>query len=435
MAATTFVLPPTFTQMGTRSKLLALKALTRGFRGLLPVLEIARQELGDIFQVNLPGFHSVFVAHPHGLRQVLVDERDAYLWRPHDDPVARLLRQGILVVDGEMHDRLQAILLPSNLPKHFVPRSQNIWQKVDCIIDTWKPGRTYNMFVEMRKIALIIFEHVYFSYDLLPEMGIIWRPLLKALHYISPGKWILTGVSDPPSEIATLDAHLFALIRQRRSHPHSSDDLITHLVQALDDDHLIRDQMLTMLIAGHDTSTAHLAWTLYLLGTHPAWQERVQRQIQDELKGAPPTPADVNRLTILDQVVKESLRLYPPIHVGNRFTARDVTLMGYYIPRGTRVMLSYYLVQRHPDYWDNPWDFRPERWQPDFRPAPFSYVPFGGGPRNCIGGAFARLEVRLVLARILQRVHLQLQNNKVSTSMGASLDPYPNVNMRVEVLQ
>ena len=154
--------------------------------------------------------------------------------------------------------------------------------------------------------------------------------------------------------------------------------------------------MMTMLIAGHDTSTALLAWTLYLLGAHPDWMDRVQSEIRETLGSSPPTPENTRSLTALDQVIKESLRLYPPIHVGNRFTARDVDLMGYTVPAGTRLMYSIYLVQRHPDFWDDPAEFRPERFDSGYqtRVAPFTYLPFGGGPRNCIGGAFAQLESR-----------------------------------------
>jgi cytochrome P450 len=157
---------------------------------------------------------------------------------------------------------------------------------------------------------------------------------------------------------------------------------------------------------------------------------QAQAEIGHVLGEQPPTPQNVGGLSVLDQIVKESLRLYPPIHVGNRFAAQDVELAGYHIPAGTRVMVSYYLVQRHPDFWDAPDEFRPERWAGGFRPAPFSYLPFGGGPRNCIGGAFAQLEARLVLARILQRFDLVGHGRKARAHMGATLEPHPGVPMR-----
>ena len=422
--------PPTVAKMGPRAGLSALKALGGGFGGILPILETVQREVGDVFQITLPGFRPVFVAHPDIMRQVLVDDRDAYLWRPADDPVARLLRHGLLVTDGQEHADLRTVMDPSSHRKHFVSRCESIWQESDRILDTWQPDASVDMLVEMRKLALIIFEQVYFSHDLGPELETIWRHMLKALAYIGPGLWVVKGAGAPPAEVAVLDEHLHALIRQRRVDPIPPDDLLTHLVQSLDDDDLVRDQMMTMLIAGHDTSTALLAWTLYLLGQHPQWMAQAQAEIRDVLGEQPPTPQNVGGLAVLDQVVKESLRLYPPIHVGNRFAAQDVELAGYHIPAGTRVMVSYYLVQRHPDFWEAPAEFRPERWAGGFRPAPFSYLPFGGGPRNCIGGAFAQLEARLVLARILQRFDLTGHGRKARAHMGATLEPHPGVPMR-----
>ncbi|MCS7220033.1 MAG: cytochrome P450 [Anaerolineae bacterium] len=427
--------PPTIAHSSASIGLSALLRILRGdFGGILPILEMMHREIGDVFQLNLPGFSPVVIAGPQALRQVLVDDRDAYLWRPNHDPVARLLRRGILVTDGEEHARLRRIMDPSSHRKHFIPRSRHLWQLTDRVVDTWQPGRRYDMLVEMRKLALLIFEDVFFSHDLLPELDAIWQPMLKTLAYISPGMWVLTGAGDPPRETRALNQHLFTLLRRRRTDPNPPDDLLTHLIQNLDDDELVRDQMLTMLIAGHDTSTALLTWTLYLLGQHRRWFDAVQEQIRDELGRQPPTPENVGRLTVLDQVIKESLRLYPPIHVGNRFTAREVELSGYRVPAGTRIMVSYYLVQRHAAYWEEAAAFRPERWQGEFRPAPFTYVPFGGGPRNCIGSAFAQLETRLVLARILQRYDLTLCNHRVSTYMGATLEPRPGVIMEVHPL-
>lgn len=423
--------PPTTTQLRPQTGLLALRAMRRGFSGILPVLEIVWRELGDIFQLILPGFSPVFVAQPEAIRQVLVEQRDAFLWRLPQDPVTRLLRRGLLVTDGEDHRTLRAIIDPSSHRQHFAPRSEHIWRVCDRVLDQWQSGCTYDMLMEMRKLALLIFEHVYFSHDLLPELDTIWQPMLTTLDYIGPGWWVLFRANNPPRESHILDEHLYALIRQRRAQPGPPDDLLTHLVQHLEDDGLVRDQMLTMLIAGHDTSTAHLAWTLYLLGKHPHWLDQVQNEVRQKLGAYPPVPENVAHLHILDQVIRESLRLYPPIHVGSRLAIRDVELGGFRLPAGTRVMLSYYLVQRHPDYWEAPDNFQPQRWAEGFRPAPFTYLPFGGGPRNCIGASFAQLEVRLVLARLLQRFQLSLRSHLVSPHMGATLEPHPTVNMQV----
>ena len=428
------VSPPLASQIGSRQALMALRALRHGFDNMLPVLEMVHRQLGDVFQIPLGNFRPVVVASPRGLRQALVERRETFRWRPKDDPVTRLLRRGILVTDGELHDCLRAVMATSNTRRHFALRSQDLWREVDRLTANWQSGQRYDMFVEMRKLALAIFERVYFSYDLWPELPRLWDAVMAALQYISPGMWIFLGASDPPKSVRRLDEHFYALIRQRRADPQPPDDLLTHLVQALEDDELVRDQLITMFIAGHDTSTAALAWTLYLMGRHPYWLTRACDEVRQILGRTPPTPDTVDNLDVLDQIVKESLRLYPPIHIGNRFSVQDVELDGYQIPAGTRVMLSYYLVQRHPDWWEAPDEFRPHRWEGDLRPHPFTYLPFGGGPRNCIGGPFAQLEMRLVLARLLQRFDFVLRRQDVRAQMHAALEPHPGVEMEVHRL-
>jgi len=196
-------------------------------------------------------------------------------------------------------------------------------------------------------------------------------------------------------------------------------------------DGLIRDQLLTMLIAGHDTSTALLAWSLYLLGKHPGELERVRAEVDQMAGRQPPDLETVNRLERMDQVIKEALRLYPPIHIGNRKAAIDLEFKGYEIPAGTRVVYSIYLSHRQEKYWPDPKRFDPDRFSPEQSQARphYAYVPFGGGPRNCIGLAFAQVEVKIVLARILQNFDLELLDTRVRPHMGATLEPRPGVRM------
>jgi cytochrome P450 len=192
--------------------------------------------------------------------------------------------------------------------------------------------------------------------------------------------------------------------------------------------------MLTMLIAGHDTSTALLAWTLYLLGAHPDALARVRDEVDNVIGDAEPAPELTHQLTYLEMVLKETLRLYPPIHMGNRQAQANLDFGGYHIPRSNRVMLSIYASHRDPAHWDEPDAFRPERFDPHQRgegPPPFTYIPFGGGPRNCIGAAFGQEESRIVLARIVQQFDVTLVNHDVHPHMGATLEPRPGVMMRV----
>jgi cytochrome P450 len=272
--------------------------------------------------------------------------------------------------------------------------------------------------------------------DFLPEVERMWQAILATLGYISPGLWMIwkgaprQGYDDG---LRQMDTYLYQIIRARRAHVGEATDLLGLLIEAGLNDDLIRDQILTMLIAGHDTSTALLSWMLVLLGQHPQAMEQARHEVRTVLGQAEPTLAHLPQLVYLGMVMDEALRMYPPIHLGSRVAAEDLEYEGYRIAAGTRVMYSIYLTHRLPAYWPEPSVFRPERFGPDApRPQPYTYLPFGGGPRNCIGAAYAGVEVKVVMARILQRFDLRLQPGaRIHAHMGATLEPRPGVPMIV----
>lgn len=230
-----------------------------------------------------------------------------------------------------------------------------------------------------------------------------------------------------------VDACLHALIQERRRSPTHGEDMLSLLVAEPGiDDGLIRDQMLTMLIAGHDTCTALLSWALYLLGCHPVAMGRAHTEV-DTLGTEAWDTSKVESLPFLDGVVKETLRLYPPVHLGMRLAARDLSFHQYRIPAGSRVLYSIYLTHRRAENWPDPDRFSPGRFSDTThgsRP-PYSYIPFGGGPRNCIGASFGLHETKAVLARLLQKFEFELLPGEVRPHMGATLEPHPGVPMRV----
>jgi cytochrome P450 len=293
------------------------------------------------------------------------------------------------------------------------------------------------MLVEMRKIALLILIETLFKVDFTPDMRRLWQSILKTIQYISPGVWLISrhiprfGYA---GALERMDEYLYRLIRLRRQHIGDDDDLLGLLVSTQElDDHLIRDQLLTMLIAGHDTSTALLSWALYLLGQHPEIMRCAQQEVNRVLGEGLPTVENTTGLRYLDQIIDESLRLYPPIHLGSRVAAIDLDFQGYTIPAGARVMYSIYLTHRLPQYWENPHTFDPDRFSSENSKnrVPYTFLPFGGGPRNCIGAAFAQVESRIVLSRIFQLFDLELVKRRVHAHMGATLEPRPGVSMKV----
>ena len=399
----------------------ALRALIKEGSPLGP-LQVMAKQIGHFFQIPIPGFRPFVVFGPEANRKVLVTERNKVLWR-NSDPVTDLLRRGVLVTDGEEHDRYRGLMEPPLHPSQLSNYTRMMIEQTDRVSSTWQEGETVDMLVEARKIALLIIMQALFSKDVWDDLPRIWTPIRKAIQYISPGIWILwrriprVGFK---KYLKVLDEYLFGIIAERRKRQDSARDLLQHLIDAGLSNDVIRDQMLTMLIAGHDTSTALLAWTFASLGQHPDVQARLVKEV-DALDKSP----------LLDQVIKESLRLYPPIHIGNRLVAEEMEFSGGNVPAGERMFYSIYLTHRDPGIWENAEDFCPERFAHGRKTPPFSYVPFGGGPRACIGAAFGQAEARIVLRRLLQTHRFEFTDHKIHAHMGATLEPRPGVMMKV----
>ena len=398
----------------------ALSALLKEGSPLGP-LKVMAQHVGRFFQIPIPGFRPYVVFGPEANRKILVTERDKVLWR-NTDPVTDILQRGVLIVDGEEHDHYRRLMEPPLHPSHLPEYTSRFLFHTDRVSVQWHDGEVVDMLVESRKIALLIILDTLFSKDAWDDLPFLWTPILKAIEFISPGMWIFWRNMPRPGykkHLKILDDYLYRLIAKRRMGIFEPD-LLQHLVDAGLSDDVIRDQMLTMLIAGHDTSTALLAWTFALLGQHPDIHQRVVQEV-DTLEKSP----------LLDQVIKESLRLYPPIHIGNRRVEKEMQFTEGSVPAGERMFYSIYLTHRDPSIWENAEEFCPERFAHGRKTPPFSYIPFGGGPRACIGGAFGQAEARIVMAHLLRTYKFEFTNHKIHAHMGATLEPRPGVRMKV----
>jgi cytochrome P450 len=433
----------------------ALRALLH-HRHILAALETVHADLGDVFRLPLPGFAPTVLVGPEANRLVLVQEKENLLWRAERDPVTRLLRHGLLVEDGESHDALRRQMNPALHRTMLEGYVEIMWRATDEALAEWRTRiplggaqnvGEFDMLDEMRRLALVILTRTLFRADIAPQLDSLWQAILGTLKYISPGVWLVWPEAPRPGyrrALAEMDGYLYTLIAQRRSlmglsgndpsvSPDADSDMLGSLIASSMGDDLIRDQLLTMLIAGHDTSTALLAWALLLLAEHGDIQSRIVDEIQNLPSDRPPTFAELVTLESLDRAIKETLRLYPPIHLGSRQAATSIDFQGYHIPAGTRVIYSIYLSHRHPAYWENPNRFDPDRFAPELvkqRP-PYLYLPFGGGQRNCIGTAFAQVEAKIVLARILQQVGLAPSKTSTRPRMGATLEPQPGAPVQI----
>ena len=244
------------------------------------------------------------------------------------------------------------------------------------------------------------------------------------------------------ASIAVLDARVQRMIDARRAAATPSEDLLTHLLRARDeddggvmDDKQMRDEILTLFVAGHETTANGLAWSIYLLAKHPEAYAKARAAV-DALGGREPTLADLDGLEFLTRVFKEALRIYPPVYLYSRVAITDVTIGGYLVPKDTILLVSPFSIQRRPDLWPDPLRFDPDRFTPEAEEARprDAWIPFSDGPRVCIGMHFAMIEAPLVLATLLQRADFELTSDAeiVPGHESATLRPRGGIPVRVK---
>jgi cytochrome P450 len=236
---------------------------------------------------------------------------------------------------------------------------------------------------------------------------------------------------------------IMGFINERRASGKDQGDLLSMLLLAIDEENggqmtnkQVRDEVMTLFIAGHETTANALAWTFYLLAQHPEVENGLVNEITDMLGNRRATTSDLPSMPYASMVMKESMRLYPPAWVVTREAQEDIELRGYSIPKKSLVMLPIYAVHRDPRFWDEPEAFRPERFDTGWedRVPKYAYLPFGGGPRVCVGNQFAMMEAQLVLITVLQRVRLTLLPGKqVVPQPLVTLRPYLGIQMQISV--
>jgi len=240
--------------------------------------------------------------------------------------------------------------------------------------------------------------------------------------------------------VRELDAIVDRIIQQRRASGEDTGDLLSMLMAARDEDgsamsdRQLRDEIMTFLLAGHETTAVSLSWTLYLLSQHPEAGHKLRQELDVVLRGRTPQLEDMARLPYTDKVVRESMRLYPPAWSLARTTAKEIEVGGYRLPVGANIVMSPWIMHRDPRFFDRPEQFDPDRWTAEAtqKLPRFAYFPFGGGPRLCIGASFAMMEATLLLATIAQRFHLSLvPGHPVTPQPGITLRPRHGIRMKV----
>lgn len=353
---------------------------------------------------------------------------------PADSSAARI-STGLLAMNGDKHRQQRRLMMPSFHRQQVNGYHEAMVGQIERVLSRWSAGETRDMAHEMQELTLGVALKTLFSLDTTPEartlgqlfkesLEISFSPLEMALPMELPG----TGRYRLLRLAERIEAYVRALIAQRRTLGDASQDVLATLIaardeegQALSDDELI-GQTYTLFAAGHETSSNSLAWTLFLLDQHPEVLADLHDELHAVLGGAVPSLEQLAQLPLLDRIVKESLRLMPPASILVRQSTVPFQLGGFALPRGTTVFLSPFITHRIPEHWDAPQAFRPERWE-RIDPSLYTYLPFGAGPRMCIGTTFALMEIKLALAMIVQRFRLALPS-------GARVDPELRLTLR-----
>jgi len=412
----------------------ALGALLSGGT-ILDALSQLVERCGEPLRLRLMGFDAVVAAGPENVRRVLLDPGGRLSCRLKDDPVVGLCGRGLLVVDGELHRNLRRLSEPYLRGDRLEGYAGSVLSRVDRLVAGWPRRGQVELMGELRRLTLEILLEALFGLD--PEPAeTLERGTRAAGDYIGPGPWLL-GLRLPNPRLAgrvrPLEEYVREQVRNRRLKPHG-DNLLTAWARCpwLSDE-LIRDQLMTFLVAGHETVAAWLGWILGLVLSEAGLAERLRAEVLDGLgERSEPDPEGLRRLSLLEAVGREALRLWPPIPILNRRAVGPVGLSGGLVRPGGRVLVGLYALHRRGHLWPEPQKFRPERFLGSRPGMPFAYLPFGAGPHTCIGAAFARLEGGLVLARLLQRVRLRPAFGRLRPRVGATLEPAGPLFVEVE---
>ena len=384
------------------------------------LLRIAREQ-GDVAHFRLGRADAVLLSHPDLVREVLVDRAGEFTKGRLMQRARRLLGDGLLTSEGETHRIRRRQIQPAFTRERVREYGAFAASAAAERVSRWRGGARVRVDIEMNTIAMTLVAGALFGADLEDELPAIgnalrvlarWAPLLAA-----PGGRLLERARLPLLNRIRRSLELLDEVIERRVVAGSSD---TPLMAALRDrsgamsSRQVRDEVMTIFLAGHDTSAATLIWIWLLLGTHPTVEAKLRRELTEVLSGRHPAPEDLERLEYTDMVVKEALRLYPPIGRIGRRPVHRIELGGITLERDTPVFLSPYVTHRDGRWFTEPERFRPERWA---APAPerprFSWFPFGAGPRSCIGEYFARTVIPLVVATVAECWRLGAEHPKL----------------------
>jgi len=422
---------------------LGLKRLLRMSRDPLGFFTALRRDYGRFVHYRIGPRRVWFAADPELVQDVLVKNARCFIKDQGLESTKPLLGEGLLTSEGEFHRRQRRLAQPAFHHARIAGYGAIMVEHALRASDRFRDGQTLDFVPEMMRLALGIVGKTLFDSDVASDADTVARALGVAMDTFTLARvpfWRLLLYLPVPSTLRfararrQLDEVVYRLIREHRKSGRDRGDLLSMLLLARDveggtgamTDRQLRDEAMTILLAGHETTAVALAWTFYLLSQNPAVEGALHDELDSVLRGAPPGAADVKRLPYTVMVLSEAMRLYPPAWAIGRRACEPVSLGGYELRPGDAAVMSQWVVHRDPELWPEPLRFDPLRFEPARSCARhrFAYFPFGGGPRVCIGDGFAWLAGTLLLATIAQRWRFDL-------APGQRVSPLPRVTLRL----
>lgn len=420
-------------------------------RDSLAFIERAQREYGDIVWMRFLYVPALFLYHPSEVEYVLATNSKNFIksMTLRSNFFHRLVGNGLLTSEGEEWKRQRRLSSPAFHRDRIEAYASTMVEFTERLTSSWREGETRDMHRDMMRLTLEIVVRCLFKADVsrdVDDVGDTLKELVKPFASQASLKWILNNRLPTPYHFRfhalakKIDTVVYRIIAEHRASGKDEGDLLSMLLAARDEDgsqmsdRQLRDEVMTLFLAGHETTALTLAWSWYLLGTNREAEKRFHAELDEVLGGRAPTMADLPRLKFTEQIAKESMRLYPPAFGLGREAIEDCEIGGYHVPAGTQVFLFQWSTQRDPRFYDEPLAFKPERWTEEFVATlpKYAYFPFGGGPRGCIGASFAMMEIILCLATIGQKFRLELvPDHPVEIYPAMSLRPKDGVRVVV----
>jgi cytochrome P450 len=436
-------LPP-----GPRGNVLLGSAVDLG-RNSMRFLTRCAREYGDIVYLRFFNTPVCLLTHPTDIEYVLVKNPANFVKSRDYRALKSVLGNGLLTNEGASWQKQRKLVQPAFRHENTARYADVMVRATTQMLDTWKDGEMRDIHQQMMALTLEIVAESLFGSDVSGHTSGVEQALavllnqfdgMAGLAFLLPEKFPIPSTLKFKRCVAQLDKIIYSIIHERRLARRPSNDLLEMLLRSQDDegdrmsDEQLRDEVMTLFLAGHETTANALSWTWYLLAQHPEIEARLFQEISEVLHGRVPTAREVSRLVYTEMVVKESMRMYPPAWAVGRQAVGPFELGGYKFPAGTNIAIMQWSTQRDARFFPDPERFDPERWNAETlqrNPLPrFAYFPFGGGPRVCVGAGFAMMEAILLLATMAQRFCMTLvPNRKVKLLPSVTLRPRNGIRM------